>query len=32
MMSTALTDATAEVTDLIQRLIRNACVNDGKPE
>jgi acetylornithine deacetylase/succinyl-diaminopimelate desuccinylase-like protein len=25
------TDATAEVTDLLQHLIRNACVNDGQP-
>jgi acetylornithine deacetylase/succinyl-diaminopimelate desuccinylase-like protein len=25
-------DTTAEVTDLLQLLIRNACVNDGRPE
>ena len=25
-------DPTAEVTDLLQRLIRNECVNDGTPE
>jgi acetylornithine deacetylase/succinyl-diaminopimelate desuccinylase-like protein len=25
-------DPTAEVTDLLQHLIRNACVNDGSPE
>src|SRR3989442_7801574 len=25
-------DATAEVSDLLQQLIRNACVNDGTPE
>ena len=31
-MSTVMTDVTAEVTDLIQRLIRNACVNDGTAE
>ena len=24
-----MTDLTAEVTDLLQHLIRNACVNDG---
>src|SRR3989441_1749397 len=28
----AVTELTAEVTDLVQRLIRNACVNDGTPE
>jgi acetylornithine deacetylase/succinyl-diaminopimelate desuccinylase-like protein len=27
-----MTDVTADVTDLLQRLIRNACVNDGTPE
>jgi len=27
----AATDVTGEVTDLVQRLIRNACVNDGTP-
>ena len=27
----APTDVTGEVTDLVQRLIRNACVNDGTP-
>ena len=26
------TDTTAEVADLLQHLIRNACVNDGTPE
>jgi acetylornithine deacetylase/succinyl-diaminopimelate desuccinylase-like protein len=26
------TDVTAETTDLLQRLIRNACVNEGTPE
>jgi hypothetical protein len=25
-------DTTAEVTELLQLLIRNACVNDGRPE
>jgi acetylornithine deacetylase/succinyl-diaminopimelate desuccinylase-like protein len=25
-------DTTAEVTDLLQQLIRNGCVNDGRPE
>ena len=28
---TVTTDPTAEVTDLLQRLIRNECVNDGTP-
>jgi acetylornithine deacetylase/succinyl-diaminopimelate desuccinylase-like protein len=28
----AATEVTGEVTELIQRLIRNACVNDGTPE
>ncbi|MEY2456240.1 MAG: hypothetical protein QOK06_1334, partial [Acidimicrobiaceae bacterium] len=28
-MSTGDEDPTAEVTDLLQHLIRNACVNDG---
>src|SRR2546430_12917805 len=28
-MPTATDDPTAEVTDLLQHLIRNACVNDG---
>jgi acetylornithine deacetylase/succinyl-diaminopimelate desuccinylase-like protein len=32
MMSTVTTDATAETTDLLQRLIRNSCVNEGTPE
>ena len=27
-----MTELTAEVTDLVQRLIRNACVNDGTPQ
>lgn len=27
-----MTDATAETTDLLQRLIRNQCVNEGKPD
>src|SRR5258708_7107002 len=31
-MATLTEDPTAEVTDLIQQLIRNACVNDGKVE
>ena len=28
---TLTADPTAEVTDLLQRLIRNECVNDGTP-
>ena len=31
-MSTVMTDAAAETTDLLQRLIRNSCVNEGVPE
>ena len=31
-MSTAADDPTAEVTDLLQHLVRNACVNDGTRE
>jgi len=31
-MPTMPSDPTAEVTDLLQQLIRNACVNDGTPE
>src|SRR5437868_6810647 len=31
MMATAQ-DATGEVTELLQHLIRNACVNDGAPD
>ena len=31
-MIAAVTDPTAETTDLLQRLIRNSCVNDGTPE
>jgi len=27
-----MADTTAEVTDLLQQLIRNRCVNDGRPE
>ena len=27
-----VTDVTAETTDVLQRLIRNSCVNDGTPE
>ena len=27
-----MADTTAEVTDLLQHLIRNQCVNDGRPE
>src|SRR5207247_3842653 len=30
--SGAMDTATGEVTDLLQQLIRNACVNDGTPE
>jgi len=32
MMSTVMTDMTAETTELLQRLIRNSCVNEGTPE
>jgi acetylornithine deacetylase/succinyl-diaminopimelate desuccinylase-like protein len=32
MGSMAAADPTAETTDLLQRLIRNACVNEGTPE
>jgi acetylornithine deacetylase/succinyl-diaminopimelate desuccinylase-like protein len=32
MMSAVMTDVTAETTDLLQRLIRNSCVNEGTPE
>ena len=31
-MSTPMTEVTAETTDLLQRLIRNSCVNEGTPE
>jgi acetylornithine deacetylase/succinyl-diaminopimelate desuccinylase-like protein len=31
-MATRTDDPTAEVTDVLQQLIRNACVNDGKVE
>ena len=31
-MSAVMTDVTAETTDVLQRLIRNSCVNEGKPE
>src|SRR5688572_12964367 len=31
VMSARGDDPTAEVTDLLQHLIRNACVNDGRP-
>jgi acetylornithine deacetylase/succinyl-diaminopimelate desuccinylase-like protein len=31
-MIAAVTDPTGETTDLLQRLIRNSCVNDGTPE
>src|SRR5438128_9176870 len=31
-MATRVDDPTAEVTYLLQQLIRNACVNDGTPE
>ena len=31
-MSTVMTDMTAETTELLQRLIRNSCVNEGTPE
>jgi len=31
-MSTTTEDPTAEATDLLRDLIRNACVNDGRPE
>ena len=29
---TETTDVTAETTDVLQRLIRNSCVNEGTPE
>src|SRR2546427_9804008 len=29
--ASSVDDPTAEVTDLLQQLIRNACVNDGTP-
>src|SRR5207247_5976652 len=32
MMGTVMSAATAETTDVLQRLIRNSCVNDGAPE
>jgi acetylornithine deacetylase/succinyl-diaminopimelate desuccinylase-like protein len=32
MMSAVMTDVTAETTDVLQRLIRNSCVNEGTPE
>jgi acetylornithine deacetylase/succinyl-diaminopimelate desuccinylase-like protein len=31
-MGAAMTDVTAETTDLLQQLIRNKCVNEGTPE
>jgi len=31
-MGTVMTDVTAETTDVLQRLIRNSCVNEGTPE
>jgi acetylornithine deacetylase/succinyl-diaminopimelate desuccinylase-like protein len=31
-MSTTTEDPTAEATDLLRDMIRNACVNDGRPE
>lgn len=31
-MGGVMTDVTAETTDLLQRLIRNSCVNEGTPE
>ena len=31
-MSGVMTDVTAETTDVLQRLIRNSCVNEGTPE
>ena len=31
-MSTVTTEVMAETTDLLQRLIRNSCVNEGTPE
>ncbi len=31
-MTTATSDPTGEVTELLQHLIRNACVNDGSPD
>jgi acetylornithine deacetylase/succinyl-diaminopimelate desuccinylase-like protein len=32
MMGAVMTDVTAETTDVLQRLIRNSCVNEGTPE
>ncbi|MEK6226809.1 MAG: M20/M25/M40 family metallo-hydrolase [Chloroflexota bacterium] len=32
MMGGVMTDVTAETTDVLQRLIRNSCVNEGTPE
>jgi acetylornithine deacetylase/succinyl-diaminopimelate desuccinylase-like protein len=32
MMGTVSTDVMAETTDVLQRLIRNSCVNEGTPE
>ena len=31
-MAAVMTDVTAETTDVLQRLIRNSCVNEGTPE
>ena len=31
-MSAVMTDVTAETTDVLQRLIRNSCVNEGVPD
>jgi len=31
-MGKVMTDVTAETTDVLQRLIRNSCVNEGTPE
>ena len=31
-MGAVMTDVTAETTDVLQRLIRNSCVNEGTPE
>src|SRR5437773_9751543 len=31
MMGTVMTDVSAETTDVLQRLIRNSCVNEGTP-
>ena len=31
-MGGVMTDVTAETTDVLQRLIRNSCVNEGTPE